>query len=154
MGGETEEIDRRLLKAERNLEDAQDAVTGKGFIKRLDRESPYHPLLVGWRVSMFGSFFFAVGALAVLAMPVASPDLARSVAQFDVVPMLPLPGLLFIMALVCIAAGLSMRQLAIMRAQSSPLSPGEIKQHQRLVSDVQQAKSSKQMRQRKKDHKY
>ncbi len=148
---ETEEIQRNLTDAERKLDAMKDNVSGTGFIKRLDREAPYHPLLLVWRMSAAVAVALGIGTLATLVTPILSADLARTIARFDVVPMVPLPGVLAILGLVCMVVGLSVRQLAIMRAQVSPMMTQELKQHQRLASDVQQAKASHEIRQRKKD---
>jgi hypothetical protein len=150
---DTEEIDRSLMEAEDKLNRVEKGVTETAFIRRLDREAPLHPLLLVWRGCIALAGIIGILIVIILIAPEISTGAAVAIAQFDVVPGVPLPMILALVGVVLMLFGFGMRQLAIMRAERSPMLTGELKQHQRLVNDVNRAQANADLHQRLKDKK-
>jgi len=148
---DTEELDRDLVQAEAKLDRMQQGVTDTAFIRRLGREAPLHPLLVLWRGCMALGGLIGILVVVILIAPEVSSAAASVIARFDVVPGAPLPMILAIFGVVIMLFGFGMRQLALARAEKSPMLTGELRQHQRLVNDVNRAQANAELHQRLKD---
>ena len=137
---DTRELKHNIKRAEERLDSLEAQVSKDDLLQRLVRESPYHPLLLGMWSGMASGVLFGLTALLTLILPMTSPEMARMVATFDLIPMIPLPLILGVLALASLGLVGVTRHLAIARGKDSPMMTGEFRTQQRLEEDLQKAK--------------
>jgi len=145
-----EQVQQALKHAEERLAHFHNSVTGPILLERLSAERPAHPLLLTYKFALLLAAVGLTVSLLILALPLVSTDLLAVVARFEGRIAMPLPLVLTGLALCCGGLGAGMRQLAIMRAEQSPLLPEERKVFQEISSEVQRLKSAKSLE----DNKY
>ena len=141
----TSRVQQDLERAEEKLERFKTNVTPQLLLDRLKEEAPAHPLLLAY---LFTIGLMSAGialALVVLALPLFPSDLLTAVALFEARISMPLPVVLVSLALCCGALGAGLRQLAMMRAEKSPLLPEERKVFLDLSNEVNRLKSAKKL---------
>mgnify|MGYP000362341272 CR=1 FL=1 len=133
-----DDVHGSLREARAKLTAFEDEAESSNLLSRLQATNPGHPLLLGRTLAMLGSFALLVATVAVLAVPVASRDLAATVSRIQDTMGFPLPIALGVCTLCLGAMGMALHQLALGAARNAPMLPDEAKRHQRLVADVKQ----------------
>ena len=136
-----EDVEKQLVEARSKLQAFEDGVDRKRLLLRLKTASPAHPVLLFRAFFLVCTIVLLMAAVAVMATPIFSVDLARTLAKFDaVVPVPPgipgLPALLAVLAL-CMGTGWLMTSMAAYAmGRDAQMLPWEQKTHQKLVNEV------------------
>ncbi len=147
-----EVVVRALEEAQAKLQTFEDGITADVLLARLGAESPAHPLLLTYKFLLGLLSAGIVLTLTVLALPLlpGMGDLVAAVATLEQRIQLPVPLVLTVLAFCFGGLGAGVRQLAIARADGSPMLPAERKTFQRLSSEVHRLQSAKSLE----DNKY
>lgn len=145
-----ERVVKALLDAQLELQRFEDGITADTLLERLSEENPAHPLLLAYKffLGLLSAGIFL--ALTVLALPLFPGDLVVMVAEFEDRIEMPVPLVLTVLAFCFGGLGAGVRQLAVVRAEKSPMRAGERKVFQRLSSEVHRLQSAKSLE----DHKF
>ncbi len=136
-----EDVERQLVEARSKLQAFEDGVDHKRLLLRLKTASPAHPVLLFRAFFLVCTILLIGAAIGVMAAPVVSSDLARTLAKFDAVVPVPqgipgLPALLFVLALCMGVAWLMTSLAAYAMGRDAQMLPWEQKSHQKLVNEV------------------
>ena len=136
-----EDVERQLVEARSKLQAFEDGVDRKRLLLRLKTASPAHPVLLFRGFFLVCTVLLLMGAVGVLATPVFSEDLARTLAKFDAVVPVPegipgLPALLGVLALLMGTGWLMTSLAAYAMGRDAQMLPWEQKTHQKLVNEV------------------
>jgi hypothetical protein len=134
-----------LTHAEDRLERFKSNVKPQTLLERLKTESPAHPVLLAYTFTLGLMSAGIALALVVLALPLFPSNLLTTVALFEARISMPLPVVLVALSLCCGALGAGLRQLAMLRAEQSPLLPEELTLFQDLSNEVNRLRSAKKL---------
>jgi len=139
-----------LVAAKKELQEFEDSITPDVLLERLNTEFPAHPLLLIYKFCLGLLSVGIVLALTVLALPLFPGNLLIMVAELEDRIELPIPLVLTVLAFCFGFFGAGVRQLAVIRAERSPMRPAERKTFQRLSNEVHRLQSAKSLE----DNKY
>ena len=145
-----EQVAKALEAARRKLDAFEDSITADILLERLSAESPAHPLLLTYKFFLGLLSAGIVLAITCLALPFFPGDLVVRVAELEDRIEMPVPLVLTVLPFCFGFVGAGIRQLAVIRAERSPMLPAERKVHQQLNSEVQRLQSAKSLE----DNKY
>ncbi|MCA9566576.1 MAG: hypothetical protein KC656_01995 [Myxococcales bacterium] len=138
--------EEELDKARQRLEAFEAERRGKDRMARLRYNNPRHPALLGMSFTLFSGAAMVVLAVAMAVAPLASDDIARTFAQIPGVGLVPFA---LVMLAICSAMLYGVLYgVALGQGGSAPFLPADLKEQNRLRSDVQRLTVAKDVQKR------
>lgn len=138
--------DEELDRAKQRLEAFEDERRGKHRMARLRHATPRHPALLGMAFTTVSGMGMLVLAIAMAVAPIASDDIARSFATVPGISLFPV--LLLLLALVSAMLWAILYFVALQQGGKAPFLPSDVREQNRLRSDVQRLTVAKDVQQR------
>jgi hypothetical protein len=137
------DLDAQIRDARTRLDAFERSFTARELLLRLRTHSPLHPFLVMRGLMLLASALTLVLAVVALTIPFLVPDAAEVIGRLDDAAGVPLFAVLAVLVVCFFGVALGGHFAAITSARSAPLLPHEARQHQRLVSDLQQLEAQR-----------
>lgn len=141
-----EHTDTELAKARTRLEEFEVDRRGKHRMARLRHANPRHPALLGMAFTMVSGTGMLVLAIAMAVAPIASDDIARTFATIPGISLVPV--LLLILGVFSGVLWAVLYFVALQQGGEAPFLPSDLREQNRLRSDVQRLTVAKDVQRR------
>jgi len=128
-------LEDALEECRQQLQALECAASEQDLIRRLQRQSPRHPMLLIWRSMHWVAIALVVASGTVLMLPFHSPEMARSLMIFESMLGMNVPAILAVLTIVAVLVGQASRCLAIRRGESCRLLPHEFRKRLRIENE-------------------
>jgi hypothetical protein len=142
----TRRLTEEIHIAHRQLKAFEASTTDWVALARLRAAQPWHPLLMSYRALKVLTVMSGTVALLSVVAPLVSDDALRFVASSSVAMLLP--GMTLAATVAFGIACLAMRQATITAGRTSPMLPGERRQHLKLVQTHRRLSAERRLQRR------